>query len=729
MAPNDCALVFVSPDGLGLAEAAPAAPLRFDNVGDLGIRDALVLASRRIGHDACADLATRTRGSVLRPEQAKILDDFANFLRDVAGGPLADAVLPYGRIILPPRTGKTVLAAHLIARTGLATTFIVPTRTLVEQTVRELDTHAPGIPVGRFYGDSKTTVDHGVNVSTYQMLTAALEEGRLPAAIRASALVFADEGHRAMTARRMGVLKGAFDPAAVRVALTATPDYDDEIRRLARFFPSLIHEMSADEAQALGLLAPLGVWVAEVDVNASSVRLVAGDYETESLGRLMSSAPFFQAAQHFRYAGGNADRPCLIACTSRQQAYDLQQFLAAHRPPKRPEPALVLGSTPSTDREAILGRFATGAIDTIVQVGVLLEGWSSPHCKLLIDLAPSLSRVRATQKFFRVMTRLGDLEARIYMLIPAELPVMPILPMEVFAGSDPDRDLVGSLESDDDTGSASSEVQESDGCPVAGVSLRKRVVLTSRFAKPQLDPKAPDQIRNVLASCPDWDPAKPCSLSRFRWLFFHHELFVGRGDFLLRFVGAPRTAVGFATLVARLYPEVLAARLLGFEAHLVAFNDRWCSDDVALAEAILMEKAGVGEPAHELVACWEAMNRGHWPEPTDLCTWLLRADDRAAISSFLPQLRKRRRKILTRYFGLESRPAETAAEIAADLEISGGRVGQIVACGLHQLRHGIMREPDGTLRWRLVRSAYRVGIPSRPHSRWTRWERETFGDE
>jgi hypothetical protein len=115
LAGRDPALVFVSPDGLGLAEAAPAAPLRFDNVGDLDIRDALVLASRRIGHDACADLATRTRGSVLRPEQAKILDDFANFLRDVAGGSIADAV----------------------------------SRTLVEQTVRELDVHAPGISVGR----------------------------------------------------------------------------------------------------------------------------------------------------------------------------------------------------------------------------------------------------------------------------------------------------------------------------------------------------------------------------------------------------------------------------------------------------------------------------------------------------------------------------------------------------------------------------------------------------
>jgi len=46
MGPNDCALAFVSPNGLSFAAAAPAAPLRFEDGGGLGIRDALVLASR-----------------------------------------------------------------------------------------------------------------------------------------------------------------------------------------------------------------------------------------------------------------------------------------------------------------------------------------------------------------------------------------------------------------------------------------------------------------------------------------------------------------------------------------------------------------------------------------------------------------------------------------------------------------------------------------------------------
>lgn len=96
---------------------------------------------------------------------------------------------------------------------------------------------------------------------------------------------------------------------------------------------------------------------------------------------------------------------------------------------------MILGDTPGTRREDALRKFAGGQLDTLIQVGVLIEGWNSPRCKLLIDLAPSMSRVRATQKFFRVMTRLGDAEARIYILLPVGLPALPILPVELFGPS------------------------------------------------------------------------------------------------------------------------------------------------------------------------------------------------------------------------------------------------------------------------------------------------------
>jgi superfamily II DNA or RNA helicase len=76
-----------------------------------------------------------------------------------------------------------------------------------------------------------------------------------------------------MTKLRMQALNQAFDRKAIRIALTATPDYNEK-RSLQRFFPDLIHEIDLAEAFAMELLAPTRMWVVEVDANASTVRFV-----------------------------------------------------------------------------------------------------------------------------------------------------------------------------------------------------------------------------------------------------------------------------------------------------------------------------------------------------------------------------------------------------------------------------------------------------------------------
>ncbi|MBI4822177.1 MAG: hypothetical protein HY791_38315 [Deltaproteobacteria bacterium] len=71
----------------------------------------------------------------------------------------------------------------------------------------------------------------------------------------------------------------------------------------------------------------------------------------------------------------------------------------------------------------------------VIQVAVLIESWDAPRCKLLVDLAPSASRVRATQNINRVLTRYQDSEAQIVVLLPKDLPAMPRLPMKLFRWS------------------------------------------------------------------------------------------------------------------------------------------------------------------------------------------------------------------------------------------------------------------------------------------------------
>jgi hypothetical protein len=194
----------------------------------------LVCAAARV--DSAGHTASVLGQPTLRAEQAQVFGEFATYLIDLATRPPTDRRPPFCRIIQPPRTGKTVVAGHIIGRTGLTSTFIVPTRTLVDQVAHELARQVPDVAIGTYCGERRLVVAGGINVSTYAMLQRHAAD--LPEEIRRSALVFVDEAHHAMTPRRMSVLAHGFHALAVRVALTATPDYDSE-RRLELFFPAL----------------------------------------------------------------------------------------------------------------------------------------------------------------------------------------------------------------------------------------------------------------------------------------------------------------------------------------------------------------------------------------------------------------------------------------------------------------------------------------------------------
>ncbi len=158
----------------------------------------------------------------------------------------------------------------------------------------------------------------------------------------------------------------------------------------------------------------------------------------------------------------------------------------------------MLGDTTAKERRRALDDFEGGRADTLVQVGVLLEGWSSPRCKLLIDHRP-------------------DVVAR------SRHP-------EVLPRDDARR--------------------------------RQKVVLTGRLDAPKLDGSRPGDVRAVLDSSERFDPDAPCELSEFRAMRFDHPLFSGQGRFLLRWLCVPSTVAEYAAFLARVYPDGAAGRLL-----------------------------------------------------------------------------------------------------------------------------------------------------------------------
>ncbi len=590
--------------------------------------------------------AARPERVALRPHQRRVVADFWSWwLQAGEGG-------GWGRIVLPPRSGKTVVAAWILASLPVPAVFVVPTRTLVDQTARELKRWLRR-PVGVYSGERKEVVESGVNVTTYQMLQSAWQRQSWPAPVAQARLVLLDEAHHAMSPARHELVAQGFSPGAARVALTATPDYD-EARTLCRFFPDLVHEITIEEALDEGLLAPLRLWVAEVDAKGSEVRIVQGDYDGEALGRVMSTAPFARAVAILRYGGGNAGVPALLACVSRQQATDLAAYLDRHRPVSSLPPRLLLGDTPRSERERILTGFEEGRVDTIVQVGVLLEGWNSPRCKLLVDLAPSLSVVRSTQKYFRVMTRHGDREARIYVLLPSDLPDWPVLPTELFGSSLRDYEC-GTPVRPPNSGSDGAALREAMPT-VHGVRLVGRIVHRARLQEPLLGRAEREGALRVLGSCREFCAFQPPGTRQFLRLRFHHELFVGSGYQLLRWLHHPPTRKGYARFLHWVLGSTKPRRTVE--------EDAPCHLDAQHLLAAIA--SGLGTSA-DLAAGWRALG-GCDDDELDAESILLRREEVAIVAPALRLVPTRRRRILCQAFGLLGQRERLASEIA-ELEL------------------------------------------------------------
>lgn len=424
--------------------------------------------------DCCGNIKYK-----LRNDQFPVLQKFAAYLLDIATRPDPQFSSPCCRIILPPRTGKTIIAGHIIALTALPATIVVPTRTLVLQTVESLSSQLNGsVPIGLFYGEEKRVVKNGINVITYSSLQGHSQQGTLPA------LVFVDEAHHSMTRLRQKALSTAFSAQSVRIALTATPNYNDA-KRVDLFFPDKIYEIDLKEAIALGL----------------------------------------------------------------------HTYLKKHRPDGCPPPGLILGETPGNARTRLLDPFEGGKIDTLIQVNVLIEGWNSPHCKLLIDPSPSTSRVRATQKYFRVMTRFRQKQAKIYVILPDRLPRPPVLPMDLLFESG-DEYTCGDLLDRRDRSAVSTALDMLDQTPVRGVVVKKKIVVGTRLELPRLKPGNMGQVRLVIESCPAFNPADPCIRKEFIRLMFNHHLFAGSGKGLLNWFGIGYGKNAYWMFMAKLYPSV-----------------------------------------------------------------------------------------------------------------------------------------------------------------------------
>lgn len=306
-----------------------------------------------------------------------------------------------GYISMPTGSGKTVLFSEIVKSNDLRCLVVVPTKQLVGQTIAEL--HERGVSDVRQAKNvltlPKDQRDTRVIVATYSSLVRSDTEPWGKQVINPDEfdLVILDEAHHALAQGSLNALQ-AFDHA-FQIGFTATPDYS-EIRRLGEVLPTVIRVISIPEAVEAGLVAqPLSVLLS-TNVDLSKVKIQKNEYNAVQLEKAINT--FERNAQIAAFCAAElGDKKIIASCNSVDHALNLatemcRQGVAA---------AAVYGGMPKTEFEKIIEQFKTGEITAVCNNKILTEGFDEKSIEVVINVAPTLSRVRHLQRTGRGLRR------------------------------------------------------------------------------------------------------------------------------------------------------------------------------------------------------------------------------------------------------------------------------------------------------------------------------------
>lgn len=316
---------------------------------------------------------------VLRPYQTKAIED--------ARAAVASGVRCF-ILVCATGGGKTVIAGSMIQNCvknhGGRVLFIVNRLELVNQTVYQLSRW--GVDAGVIRADDeRTDSSKPVQVGTIQTL--------LRRDLPDFDLVFVDEAHLSASDGWRLVI-GKYKEATI-VGMTATPVRFDQ-KPLGDLFETLVQVSSYSELIALGnLVAPI-CYRAQSQVDLSGIHTLGGDYVIDELVTAMTQVSG-DVVREWR-ARAEERRTVVFACTIDHSKDLVARFVEAGVVAEHLD-----GTTPETERAAILARLDSGTTKVVSNVGVLHTGWDQPSAKCIVLARPTQSLSLAIQMCGRIM--------------------------------------------------------------------------------------------------------------------------------------------------------------------------------------------------------------------------------------------------------------------------------------------------------------------------------------
>lgn len=305
---------------------------------------------------------------MLRPYQTDLIEKARNAYKSGKKAPC---------IVLPCGGGKSVIVAEMAkcaTLKGNQVLFLVHRRELVEQI-------------------EQTFAWWGVNMNLCDVMMVQTASRHI-AQIRPPKLVITDENHhsKASTYRR---IYDAF-PDAKRIGVTATPIRLDG-SGLADVNDCLVVGVSAKWLIEHKFLAPYDYY-APVIADLSGLKIMRGEFETAAAEKvLMKSAIYGDVISHYRKLADGKQAICYCVSVKHSQAV-ANAFCGVGISARHLD-----GSTPKSERNAIVDAFRAGEIKILCNVDLISEGFDVPDCECAILLRPTKSLTLYIQQSMRCM--------------------------------------------------------------------------------------------------------------------------------------------------------------------------------------------------------------------------------------------------------------------------------------------------------------------------------------
>jgi DNA repair protein RadD len=279
--------------------------------------------------------------------------------------------------IAPTGAGKTLVAAALIERAverGQRVLAISHRREIIRQTSFKMP-----IEHGIIQAGIEVDYDYPVQIASIQTLHArAIRSAEM--SLPAANLIIVDECHRVASASYRALLDAY--PNARRIGFTATPCRGDG-RGLGNHFDELILGPQVAELVAQGHLVP-AVYFAPCEIDLKGVKTQAGDYQIKQLAERVDRPDLVGGIVEnwFRHA---QRRKTIVFCVDvGHGAHVAEEFVRAGVRAEN-----IHGGTPTSERDAILARFATGKTELVTNAMILVEGFDCPDVGCVILARPT----------------------------------------------------------------------------------------------------------------------------------------------------------------------------------------------------------------------------------------------------------------------------------------------------------------------------------------------------